>query len=60
LEERTDFLNHRAQNWLALAEVQRAAGLAGDAEESIERAVRLYEQKGNVAAVGRVRATAAI
>jgi tetratricopeptide (TPR) repeat protein len=54
--ERTDLLNDRAARWLGLAEVQRAAGLEADADVSLENAIRLFEQKGNVAAVALVRA----
>jgi hypothetical protein len=43
---------------VVLAEVQRAAGLGEEADASIERAVELYEQKGNVAAAAQLRATA--
>ena len=52
----TDLLNHRAGHWLALAEVQRAAGLHGRAESSAAGAIRLYEQKGNIAAIELTRA----
>ena len=43
-----------ANAWLILAEIQRARG---DAEEvaALEEALRLYEQKGNLVGVGRVR-----
>jgi tetratricopeptide (TPR) repeat protein len=53
--ERTDLLNDRAARWLCLAEVQHAAGLEADADASIENAIRLFEQKGNVAAATLVR-----
>ena len=47
-------LNSRAETrGVALAEVQRAAGPPADADESIGQAVRLYEEKGNVAAIER-------
>jgi predicted ATPase len=57
--ERTDMPNERAARWLSLAEVQRAAGLATDADSSVENAIRLFEQKGNIAAVARIRNGAA-
>jgi DNA-binding SARP family transcriptional activator len=55
--ERSDMLNHRALAWLALAEVQRAAGESPDA--AVSEALRLYETKGNVAAAAQLRAAAA-
>jgi tetratricopeptide (TPR) repeat protein len=58
--EPTDTLNIRANGWVALAEVERAAGLSADADASVERALRLFEQKGNVAELDRLRATALI
>jgi class 3 adenylate cyclase/tetratricopeptide (TPR) repeat protein len=54
-----DNLNGRAGTWLMLAEVQRAAGLDTEADASTGRAIAYYEQKGNVAAIGRVRAVGA-
>jgi hypothetical protein len=56
--ERTDLLNRRADSWLVLAEVQRAAALDGEADASVERAIGLYEQKGNVAGIALARAGA--
>jgi DNA-binding SARP family transcriptional activator len=52
--EPTDNLNLRARIWLALAEVQRAGG--AEAAAAVAAAIRLYEAKGNVAAVARLRA----
>ena len=49
-------LNSRAEMWLALAEVQRAAGRADEADASVAEALALYEQKGNIAAGAHVRA----
>jgi DNA-binding SARP family transcriptional activator len=49
-----DNLNLRARAWLALAEVQRARGAAAEAGAAVEEAVRLYESKGNVAAIARL------
>jgi class 3 adenylate cyclase/tetratricopeptide (TPR) repeat protein len=54
--ERNGNLNRQAEAWLALAEAQRAAGRAEEAEASTAEALALYEQKGNVAAAVRVRA----
>jgi DNA-binding SARP family transcriptional activator len=54
LAETTDMLNVRAAVWLALAEVQRAAGRTADSE-ALAAALALYEQKGNVVAAARVR-----
>jgi class 3 adenylate cyclase/tetratricopeptide (TPR) repeat protein len=53
--EKTDSLNRRAQAWLGLAEVQRAAGKPTDADASVEKAIALYEQKGNLAATELLR-----
>jgi len=44
--------------WLALAEVQRAAGNEAEADQAVERALELYDRKGNIAAAARVRAAA--
>jgi class 3 adenylate cyclase/tetratricopeptide (TPR) repeat protein len=49
--ESHDGLSFQAGVWLALAEVQTASGLTADAGASRERALELYAQKGNVAAV---------
>jgi hypothetical protein len=54
----SDTLNLRAGTWVALAEVQRAAGAAAEADAALDEAIRLYEAKGNVAAAARVRAAA--
>jgi class 3 adenylate cyclase/tetratricopeptide (TPR) repeat protein len=48
--------NHQAEMWLALAEVQLAAGRRGETDAAVARALELYEQKGNVAEAARVRA----
>jgi DNA-binding SARP family transcriptional activator len=53
--EPTDLLNHRARVWLALAEVERARGASVEADGAVSAAVRLYEKKGNVAAIARLR-----
>ena len=55
LAEQSDWLNYRARSWLALAEVQRANTHAAGAEAAVANALRLYEAKGNVAAIARIR-----
>jgi DNA-binding SARP family transcriptional activator len=54
--DRSDALSYRALAWLALAEVQQAAG--EPAEDSVAEALRLYEAKGNVVAAARLRTAA--
>ena len=54
--ERSDDLNARAAAWLTLAGSQRRAG-GGEDERAVATALAYYEQKGNVAAVVRVRET---
>jgi hypothetical protein len=49
----TDLLGLRAKIWLALAEVQRAAGAS--THTAVASALALYEQKGNVADAERLR-----
>ena len=44
--EGVDNLNRRAEAWLALAEVQRAAGRYGEADASVAEALTLYESRG--------------
>ena len=58
LAERSDMLNVRARAWLASAEVEQANGRRGTADSALQSAVALYEQKGNVAAIARIRAQA--
>jgi DNA-binding SARP family transcriptional activator len=55
LGDESDLLNLRARVWLALAEVERAAGNAAGADAAVAKALGLYEQKGNVAAAARLR-----
>jgi tetratricopeptide (TPR) repeat protein len=45
-----------AAHWLAIAEVERAAGHAAEAEAARETALELYRLRGNVAAADRVLA----
>jgi DNA-binding SARP family transcriptional activator len=56
IQERTDYVYPRATAWLALAEVLRASDRPEEADAAFEMAVNVYEQKGNVAAVARLRA----
>src|SRR5262249_23566523 len=53
---RRDWTGDQALVWLALAEVQGAAGNSAEADAALTRAVELYERKGNIAAVARLRA----
>ncbi len=55
-QKQSDDLNTNAGMWLALAEVQGAAGNNAEAKDAVARALALYEQKGNVAAAARLRA----
>jgi tetratricopeptide (TPR) repeat protein len=52
---RTDYLDLRAQAATDLAEVLRLAGRRRESASALEEAIRLYEEKGNVAAAGRLR-----
>ena len=49
----TDMLNYHANALADLAETYVAAGRAEDARAHLEQALSLYEQKGNLVAVGR-------
>ena len=53
--ERSDGLNRRARVYAALGEVLRRARSAGEAAEAFDRAVELYELKGNVVGAARAR-----
>jgi hypothetical protein len=55
LADETDGLNVIASTRLALAEVQRIAGLDGDADTSIREAIALFERKENTVAASRAR-----
>jgi class 3 adenylate cyclase/tetratricopeptide (TPR) repeat protein len=48
--------NYTPRIWLVLAKVQHAAGNQAEGDEALERAVELYDRKGNVAAAAQVRA----
>ncbi|MGB2952407.1 MAG: tetratricopeptide repeat protein, partial [Gaiellaceae bacterium] len=52
---RTDYLDLRAQTAADLAEVLRLADRPKESASALEEAIRLYEEKGNVAAAGRLR-----
>ncbi len=52
----TDMVNDQAQAAASLATVLTQTGSNGEAAAEFERAVDLYESKGNVVAAGRVRA----
>jgi len=53
--DRRAWLNYKARLWLALAEVNRKAGLSAEADAAAATAVALFEAKGNLAAAARVR-----
>jgi DNA-binding SARP family transcriptional activator len=55
LADETDGLNVIASTRLALAEVQRIAGLDDDADSSIQEAIALLERKGNAVGVSQAR-----
>jgi tetratricopeptide (TPR) repeat protein len=56
LAAETDALGLHAEALLALAEVQRAAAVDGDALVSARKALELYERKGNLVAAEKVNA----
>jgi class 3 adenylate cyclase/predicted ATPase len=58
LAEPIDRLNDKAAVWFAYAEVHGANGRSEAAEAAVATALGLYEQKGNVAAAARLRASA--
>jgi class 3 adenylate cyclase/tetratricopeptide (TPR) repeat protein len=51
----TDFLDLRAHATADLGEVLRLAGRAQESAGALEEAIRLYEEKGNVVAAGKLR-----
>jgi len=53
LAGKTDMLNYHANALVDLAEIEVAAGRAEDGREHLAQALTLYEQKGNLVAVGR-------
>ena len=58
LAERTDFLTIHADALVDLAEVQRQGGYGDEAEASLAEALELFERKGDVASLARLRAQA--
>ena len=55
MTERTQYLTDRAFSFMDLAEVLRLAGRIGEAASAVERAIDLFEQKGNVVSADRAR-----
>ena len=55
MASRTDYLDLRAQTTADLAEVLRLADRPKESASTLAEAIRLYEEKGNVAASGRLR-----
>ena len=55
LAEPTDALNKRAAVLLSLAEVLRLSGDDREADATVAQGIALYEQKGNLAAVGKAK-----
>ena len=53
----SDGLNDLAADWLALAEVHRAAGNSVEAGAAAAEAAALYRRKGNVAALANAALT---
>lgn len=47
--EGTDMVNEKGDVWTDLADVLRASARTEEAADAIRRAVRFYEQKGNLA-----------
>jgi tetratricopeptide (TPR) repeat protein len=54
-----EWLNDIAPVWLALAAARRASAQPAEADAAFAEAVRLYERKGNVAALSRLTAETA-
>jgi tetratricopeptide (TPR) repeat protein len=50
----TDFLDGHADALASLGEVLRLAGRAEESTAALQEALRLYEQKGNIAAAARL------
>ena len=58
LAARTDFLDLRAQAAAALGEVLRLAGRLEESVAAVQEAIRLHEQKGNIAAAALLAGSA--
>jgi Tfp pilus assembly protein PilF len=56
LTDDSDRLNQRAQAWLTLAHALRTTGRTTEADVALASAISLYERKGNLAALTRLRA----
>ena len=56
LAEKTDFHNIHGDALMDLAEVLHLAGRGPEAEPAVQRAVALYERKGNVVSATKARA----
>jgi tetratricopeptide (TPR) repeat protein len=57
LAGRTDFVTDHAQAVADLAEVLRLAGESKESAAAVHQAIRLYEEKGNIAAAARLAST---
>ena len=55
LADTTDALNRRASVWSSLGEVRLIAGHRREAASAFERAMGLYEEKGNLVGVARIQ-----
>jgi class 3 adenylate cyclase/tetratricopeptide (TPR) repeat protein len=55
LAARTDYLDLRAQTFADLGEVLRIAGRSQASAAACEEAIRLYEEKGNIVAMRKLR-----
>jgi tetratricopeptide (TPR) repeat protein len=55
IAERSDFLNHQADMYVALAGVLSLAGRTDEAAAALEEALERYEQKGNVVSAAKAR-----
>jgi Flp pilus assembly protein TadD len=56
LGEPTDALVWKGDSWADLAEVLEVVGKHDEAKAALERALALYERKGNVVSAKRIRA----
>jgi DNA-binding SARP family transcriptional activator len=54
---RTDSVNRHADTLLALAEILGIAGRRAESSTLVQKAIRLYESKGNIVAADRARAS---
>ena len=55
-----DFWKHRGGAYEALALVLAAGGRRDEAEEALQAAIRIYDQKGSVVSAERARALEAV